>query len=140
MDEPVSLPIDGELDLHTFRPSDLKDLVPAYLDACREQGIFEVRIIHGKGIGNLRRSVHALLGRLPNVASFAQASELYGGAGATFVRLHPADEARGASSETVSRATPAESGPRSALLPEGRRSAHPGTDHSGTGKARENPH
>jgi hypothetical protein len=139
MDEPVSLPIDGELDLHTFRPSDLKELVPAYLDACRERSILEVRIIHGKGIGNLRRSVHALLGRLPVVASFAQASELYGGAGATFVRLHPANEARGTPSETVSPPTLAESEPRSVPRPEDRHSAHPDRDHSGTGKGRENP-
>jgi DNA-nicking Smr family endonuclease len=91
MDEPVPLPIDGVLDLHTFRPQDLKDLVPAYLAACREQGIGEVRIIHGKGIGNLQRTVHALLGRLPEVASFSLASGLFGGAGATIVKLRPAE-------------------------------------------------
>jgi DNA-nicking Smr family endonuclease len=89
MSEPLPLPIDGVLDLHTFRPQDLKVLVPAYLDACRTEGILEVRIIHGKGVGNLQRSVHALLGRTPGVASFATASGLYGGAGATIVRLHP---------------------------------------------------
>jgi DNA-nicking Smr family endonuclease len=89
MDEPVPLPIDGVLDLHTFVPKDIKELIPAYIDACRRQGILEVRIIHGKGIGNLRRSVHALLRRVPEVASFALASGLYGGSGATIVRLHP---------------------------------------------------
>ena len=70
MDEPVQIPIDGVLDLHTFKPRELKDLVPDYLAACRERGIYEVRIIHGKGIGNLRRTVHALLARNPAVASF----------------------------------------------------------------------
>jgi DNA-nicking Smr family endonuclease len=89
MDTPVPLPIDGVLDLHTFRPQDLKELVPAYLAACRERGLLEVRIIHGKGIGNLQRTVHALLGRLSYVASFALASTLYGGTGATLVRLRP---------------------------------------------------
>ena len=49
MDEPIQLPIDGVLDLHTFRPREIKDLVLDYLAACRERGIFQVRIIHGKG-------------------------------------------------------------------------------------------
>ncbi len=86
-DEPVELPIDGVLDLHTFVPREIKDLLPAYLAACRDKGILEVRVIHGKGIGNLRRTVHALLARLPEVASFATASPAYGGWGATIVRL-----------------------------------------------------
>jgi DNA-nicking Smr family endonuclease len=42
--EPVELPIDGILDLHTFRPQEVKDLLPEYLMACREKGILEVRI------------------------------------------------------------------------------------------------
>ena len=86
-DPPAPLPIDGVLDLHTFRPEEIGDLVRNYLAACRERGILEVRIIHGKGIGNLRRGVHALLPRLPEVESFAEASALYGGSGATIVRL-----------------------------------------------------
>ena len=85
----MQLPIDGVLDLHTFRPAELGDLVPAYLAECRARGILHVRIIHGKGIGNLRRSVHAILARLPEVASFVQAGEPFGGWGATIVKLHP---------------------------------------------------
>jgi DNA-nicking Smr family endonuclease len=87
---PVDLPVEGVLDLHTFAPRDIKELLPAYLAACREKGILEVRIIHGKGIGNLQRGVHAILRRLPEVTSFALASELYGGTGATIVKLLPA--------------------------------------------------
>ena len=86
--EPIQLPIERELDLHTFRPADIKELVPAYLDACRKKGILEVRIVHGKGIGNLRRTVHAILARVPEVASYALATEQYGGWGATIVHLH----------------------------------------------------
>jgi DNA-nicking Smr family endonuclease len=84
---PVELPITGELDLHTFRPQDVKEVVPAYLEACRERGILVVRIVHGKGIGHLRRTVHALLSRHPAVESYALAGELFGGWGATMVRL-----------------------------------------------------
>lgn len=86
---PVDLPIDGVLDLHTFRPNEIGALIPEYLLACRQRRILEVRIIHGKGIGNLRRSVHALLSRLPEVESFAEASALYGGSGAVMVKLKP---------------------------------------------------
>jgi dsDNA-specific endonuclease/ATPase MutS2 len=85
--ESQKLPVDGVLDLHTFRPQDLGDLVPAYLDECRARGILEVRIVHGKGVGNVKRSVHAILSRLENVASFSEASAYYGGSGATIVHL-----------------------------------------------------
>jgi len=91
-DEPVQLPIDGALDLHTFNPREIKDLVPDYLAACRERGILQVRIIHGKGIGNLRRTVHAILARHPDVVSFALDYPEFGGWGATIVRLKPLEK------------------------------------------------
>jgi len=83
----MELPIDGVLDLHTFRPNEIGNLVPEYLVECRRRGIYQVRIIHGKGIGNLRRTVQAILSRLPDVVSFAQAGEHFGGWGATIVNL-----------------------------------------------------
>ena len=84
---PIEVPIDGTLDLHTFRPADVGDLVPDYLAACREKGILHVRIVHGKGTGALRRSVHAVLERLDAVASFELAGTGGGGWGATLVTL-----------------------------------------------------
>lgn len=85
--EPVDVPIDGTLDLHTFQPREVKNLVPDYLALCRERGILEVRVIHGKGTGTLRRTVHAILRRLPEVASFRLAGGDAGGWGATIVVL-----------------------------------------------------
>ena len=93
---PVEIPIDGMLDLHTFRPSDVGNLLSDYLEACREKGILQVRIVHGKGTGSLRRSVHAVLERLDAVESFALAGMGGGGWGATLVQLLPlCDSARG---------------------------------------------
>lgn len=89
MDEPIEQPIDGVLDLHTFNPREIKDLVPEYLAACRERGILQVRIIHGKGMGNFRRTVHAILSKRPEVASYALDHPEYGGWGATLVALKP---------------------------------------------------
>jgi DNA-nicking Smr family endonuclease len=87
--EPVAIPITGELDLHTFSPKDLKELIPAYFEACREKGLLTVRIVHGKGIGQLRQTVHAMLAKLPEVESYVPANELLGSWGATMVRLKP---------------------------------------------------
>lgn len=85
----VPLPVEGVLDLHTFPPQVVGELVRDYLDACRARGLREVRLIHGKGIGNLRRTVHAELRRHPAVERFADAGPHFGGAGATMVWLKP---------------------------------------------------
>lgn len=87
--EPGTLPIDGELDLHPFKPKEVRNVVLAYLDACRERGITEVRLVHGKGIGNLRRTVHALLDRHEAVAGYRLGGMGEGGWGATIVDLRP---------------------------------------------------
>jgi DNA-nicking Smr family endonuclease len=89
-DEPtVEMEIDGALDLHTFRPSEIGDLIPDYLRLCQGRGILQVRIIHGKGTGALRASVHSILQRMPEVAGFQLAGPSAGGWGATMVTLHP---------------------------------------------------
>ena len=85
--EVIELPIDGVLDLHTFDPRDVADLVPAWIDACAEKGLFELRIIHGKGKGTLRRTVHAILARRSDVLEYHLAPPDRGGWGATLVTL-----------------------------------------------------
>jgi dsDNA-specific endonuclease/ATPase MutS2 len=84
---PVELPIDGVLDLHTFSPKDVKDLVPEYIGECLARGLTEIRIIHGKGTGTLKAIVHGLLEKDPRVAGFKDAGIDAGGWGATVVRL-----------------------------------------------------
>ncbi len=87
-DEPVEIPIGGELDLHTFRPSEIGELLPEYFRECRKQGILDVRVIHGKGTGTLREGVHRLLERLPEVEGFQHPAGAGSGSwGATWVRL-----------------------------------------------------
>ena len=86
-EEAIHLPIDGELDLHLFRPSEIAEVVTAYLDACHEEGIREVRICHGKGKGTQRRIVASLLEKREDVQSFRTAPPERGGWGATLVDL-----------------------------------------------------
>ncbi|MBN2245161.1 MAG: Smr/MutS family protein [Candidatus Aminicenantes bacterium] len=86
--EPFVLPIDGVLDLHTFNPREVKDLIPEYLEECRKRGIYHVRIIHGKGTGTLKRIVESLLKKNAAVAEFKTAGLGGGSWGATEVILH----------------------------------------------------
>ncbi len=88
----VELPIDGILDLHPFSPKDLSTLIPDYIDECLLRNIYELRIIHGKGIGNIRRSVHALLEKNQHVKSFSLAEIGSASWGATIVKLAVAGE------------------------------------------------
>tara|TARA_B100000809_G_scaffold247011_1_gene275565 strand:- start:486 stop:791 length:306 start_codon:yes stop_codon:yes gene_type:complete len=88
-EDPIEMPIDGTLDLHTFHPRDVKQLVPDYLEECRARGILQVRVVHGKGTGVLRETVHAVLDRLAYVASYSPGGMGGGGWGATLVVLHP---------------------------------------------------
>ncbi|MFA5670116.1 MAG: Smr/MutS family protein [Balneolaceae bacterium] len=84
--EPVKLPIDGILDLHHFNPKELGDLIPDYIEACLEKHITSIRIIHGKGKGVLRKTVHSLLERNEHVISFRIAGDSSSW-GATLVEL-----------------------------------------------------
>jgi dsDNA-specific endonuclease/ATPase MutS2 len=85
--EPVELPITDVLDLHSFRPPEVPDVIREYLDAAWEAGFRALRIVHGKGIGVQRQTVRTLLSRDPRVVDFGDAPLEAGGWGATWVRL-----------------------------------------------------
>lgn len=88
---PVRIPIDGVIDLHTFAPHEASDAVNEYLNVCAQKGIPEVKIIHGKGKGVLRRTVEAALENHPLVRSFRQDTGPSGW-GATIVFLKELEE------------------------------------------------
>jgi DNA-nicking Smr family endonuclease len=85
-EEAVIIPIDGVLDLHAFSPKDAASVVEEYIGACLEQGLHEIRIIHGKGKGALRKTIHALLERHPDVLDY-RLDPGPSGWGATLVRF-----------------------------------------------------
>lgn len=85
--EVIQMEIEDSLDLHTFAPRDVKALVEDYLGLAAEKGFAEVRIIHGKGQGTLRRIVEGVLARHPAVVSYRVGGAGEGGWGATLVRL-----------------------------------------------------
>jgi dsDNA-specific endonuclease/ATPase MutS2 len=82
-DEPIEFPIEDSIDLHTFRPGEVKNLLNDYLEAAYDKGFDEVGIIHGKGIGVLAEIVRSALKKHPLVESFRQADPGRGGWGAT---------------------------------------------------------
>ena len=86
-DDPVVVEITEVIDLHTFIPSEVGDVVRDYLDEAYARGFREVRIIHGRGAGVQRRSVRALLDRDPRVIAYRSAPSEDGGHGATLVSL-----------------------------------------------------
>jgi len=83
----VKLNIEDVLDLHTFRPKDIPDLLEDYLAECLKAGIYSIRIIHGKGKGIQKRRVRELLEKNSMVTTFKEAPPEAGGWGATLVEL-----------------------------------------------------
>lgn len=87
-DDAIIVPVTDEIDLHNFRPKDVKDLLEEYFTACIEKKIFSVRVIHGKGTGALRKTVESFLSGSGLVKKHIYpASSDAGGWGATIVEL-----------------------------------------------------
>jgi len=85
--DPIRIPIEDSIDLHTFSPKEIPFLLEEYLGQCIKAGIYEVRIIHGKGMGYQRKRVHSFLLKSPLVRSFSAAPPTSGGWGATIALL-----------------------------------------------------
>jgi len=79
--------ISPELDLRGVTVEEALDQTGKYLDDAVLAGLNQVRIIHGKGTGALRRAVRELLGSHPQVKEFFLADIRQGGSGATEVKL-----------------------------------------------------
>jgi len=82
-DEPVEIPIEETLDLHPFRPEEIRDVAREYLNEARARGFTEVRLIHGRGKGVQRAAIQRMLRELDFVLDFRDDSHL----GATVVVL-----------------------------------------------------
>jgi DNA-nicking Smr family endonuclease len=86
----VEIPITGDLDLHPFAPEEIPSVVEEYVRSCRERGILDVRLAHGKGRGVQRAVVQRVLRSMPEeVISFSDAPPAAGAWGATIARLRP---------------------------------------------------
>lgn len=84
LDQPIELEIGDVLDLHSFPPREIADLVRDYLDLAWEKGLADLRIIHGRGVGVQRQTVRTILERDPRVESFGDEP---GNRGATRLRF-----------------------------------------------------
>jgi DNA-nicking Smr family endonuclease len=84
-DEPVAVPIEEQIDLHSFAPRDILAVVEDYLEAAREAGFTDVRLIHGRGKGVQRADIQRLLRDHPLVERYWDAPESH--LGATIVRI-----------------------------------------------------
>jgi len=85
--DPVPIPIEDVLDLHTVSPRDVQAAVEEYLAEANRLGLKALRIIHGRGMGVQREIVRSILARTPFVVSFSDAPAEAGGWGATIVTL-----------------------------------------------------
>ncbi|PRQ02155.1 recombination and DNA strand exchange inhibitor protein [Enhygromyxa salina] len=90
--EAAAIAVDGELDLHNFSPKEVAPLCREYIEVCHQRGIRDLRIVHGKGKGVLRRTVHSLLDKHPLVEDYRLGGHGEGSWGATIVRLRGPNE------------------------------------------------
>ena len=86
-ERPVEFLVEDSIDLHSFPPRDVPDVVDAYLEEASKKGFTEVRLIHGRGIGVQRDRVQKLLARHPLISGFHDAPPDRGGWGATIAYI-----------------------------------------------------
>ena len=76
-----------ELNIIGQRAEEAIERVDKFLDSAALASVDRVRIVHGHGMGVLKRAVGDLLGKNPHVSRFYPATQAEGGAGATIVEL-----------------------------------------------------
>jgi DNA mismatch repair protein MutS2 len=84
---PELAPVHQELNVIGQRAEEARDAVDEFLDRAVMATASRVRIVHGHGMGVLKKTISDLLTRHPHVARFYQAPQHEGGAGATIVEL-----------------------------------------------------
>ena len=85
--QPIEIPIEDEIDLHTFQPRDIPEVVREYIREAARLGFEEVRVIHGKGTGTLKGAVLEYLSGHPLVSRHYAAAPGEGNGGVTIVEL-----------------------------------------------------
>jgi DNA-nicking Smr family endonuclease len=88
----ITLEVTDVLDLHSFPPREIRDLVRDYLELAEEKGLRELRIIHGRGVGVQRQTVRKILEKHPRVQDYQDAPSEAGGWGATLVWIRAGEE------------------------------------------------
>ena len=79
--------VEEELDLHRLTVEEALPRLDEYLYAAYQAGLYQVRIVHGKGTGVLRLEIGRYLTNHSLVRSHAPADRYHGGIGATQVEL-----------------------------------------------------
>ncbi|HNB71487.1 MAG TPA: endonuclease MutS2 [Acidobacteriota bacterium] len=85
--QPASEESQAEINLIGCTAEEARDRADKFLDDAAMHQMSQVRIIHGMGMGILRREIENLLEGHPHVARFYKAPNNQGGAGATIVEL-----------------------------------------------------
>jgi DNA mismatch repair protein MutS2 len=84
---PELAPVHQEINVIGQRAEQARDAVDEFLDRAVMATASRVRIVHGHGMGVLKKVIAELLGSHPHVAKFYPAPQQEGGAGATIVEL-----------------------------------------------------
>jgi DNA mismatch repair protein MutS2 len=76
-----------QLDMRGMRAAEIEALLDRYLNDAYLSDLSEVRLVHGKGTGTLRKIVRDVLGAHPLVVSYQGGVDGEGGEGVTIARL-----------------------------------------------------
>ncbi len=81
------IPVAGEVHLRRLTVDEALLKLDKYLDDAFMVGLYQVRVVHGKGTGTLRQAVQEQLSRHSLVKSYRLGKYGEGGAGVTIVEL-----------------------------------------------------